>query len=657
MLKRLSFLLLALLAQAPLLAQSLLDYSWEENRKLHTLTAAEKEEPALELLHRQSFEYFLDEQQGNMKLYSLTHRIVKVQTDNAIEQYNRIYLPLHNTQAVLRLKARSLSPDGRITEVDKDNMKEIKDEEAGSSGYRIFALEGVVKGSEIEYYMLEESSVGFFGRAYFQSAIPCRKAVFTLKSPAFLQFQVKSYNGLPEAEERLTGLARNLVIEAQDIPALQQQEFAKYNANRRRIEYRLHQNLRSGNSPLLTWADASQIIQEQIYTLSARESKSAEKLFKSLKIPATLSQKEKIQRIENHLKTNFMVQKGVGSSQIDEIIKLGYGTDQGIVRLYAALFTLAGVEHQPGLTSDRSNVRFDPDFASWNYLETYLFYFPKLGQFLAPEDPIFRFPLIPFDHTHNQGLFLQRITIGGIQKVLPKMMLIQTPGHEANFHNMDIRISLPPTLDKVELEVNQSYGGYNAAYLQPAYAFMQKEQREEMIQSLIKFSAPDAQVETYSITGGELNMNLLEKPFVIDARLSSTALLEKAGSKYLLKLGQVIGPQTELYQASERSLSIENEFNRTYDRSIRIQLPEGYTVKNAEDIRIEKVFQRSPDTLPHCIFRSTYSQEGNQLLVKIEEYYREIECSLEEYEQFRDVVNAAADFNKVTLVLEKKAGM
>ncbi|AHM59406.1 hypothetical protein D770_05715 [Flammeovirgaceae bacterium 311] len=646
-------LLLLCLVQLPLQAQNLLQYEWEENRKQHTLTAKEQEEPAIALLNRQSYEYAVDEEKGALKQYTLTHRIVKVNTDNAIEQHNRIYIPLHNTESILQLKARSISPDGKVTEVDKNNIKEIKDDDS-QGAYRIFALEGVVKGSEIEYYYLEENSLGFFGRAYFQSAIPCRKAVFTLECPSFIQFDARSYNGFSSPVETITDGMRVLAAEHSNIPALRKQEFAKYNANRQRIEFRLNKNLRYSADPIFTWSDAIGYINNQVYQLEAKEDKAAQKLYKSLKIDASLTPKEKIHKIENHLKTNFLIQKGLGSGKLEEIIKGGYGSELGLVRLYASLFKLAGVSHEVGLTSSRENIRFDPEFSSWNYLETYLFYFPALDMYLAPEDMMYRFPLIPYDNTFNSGLFFnQAAAIGANGKQPYTIRQISTPGYKANFHNMDIQLKLTPALDKVLLQVRQEYGGYSAAYLQPAYALMPKEQREEMVQSLIKFAAPDAQIEKYNITGGEPNTNVLEKPFVIDASLNSTALLERAGNKYLLKVGQVIGPQSELYQEEVRTLTVENEFNRMYDRTIRIELPEGYVVKNPEDIRINKIFKQNNAETPHCLFTSDYKQTGNMLEITIEEFYNEIECDLENYEKFREVVNAAADFNKVTLVLEK----
>ena len=45
---------------------------------------------------------------------------------------------------------------------------------------------------------------------------------------------------------------------------------------------------------------------------------------------------------------------------------------------------------------------------------------------------------------------------------------------------------------------------------------------------------------------------------------------------------------------------------------------------------------------------------GNVLDIEVTETYHEILYPLSQFETFKKVINAAADFNKVVLVLEKK---
>jgi hypothetical protein len=53
-------------------------------------------------------------------------------------------------------------------------------------------------------------------------------------------------------------------------------------------------------------------------------------------------------------------------------------------------------------------------------------------------------------------------------------------------------------------------------------------------------------------------------------------------------------------------------------------------------------------------FVSSYKLEGSQLVITVNEYYKYVSYPLGRFEDFRKVINASADFNKITLILEKK---
>ena len=53
-------------------------------------------------------------------------------------------------------------------------------------------------------------------------------------------------------------------------------------------------------------------------------------------------------------------------------------------------------------------------------------------------------------------------------------------------------------------------------------------------------------------------------------------------------------------------------------------------------------------------FVSNYEVAGNQVIIHIYETYKRTQYPLSQFEDFKKVINASADFNKVVLVLEKK---
>ncbi|QNE40640.1 hypothetical protein F1C16_14230 [Hymenobacter sp. NBH84] len=168
----------------------------------------------------------------------------------------------------------------------------------------------------------------------------------------------------------------------------------------------------------------------------------------------------------------------------------------------------------------------------------------------------------------------------------------------------------------------------------------------------MKSNVPNASFTSVKVTNGEAGLSALTKPFVVDAQVESADLLDRAGPKYLFKIGTLLGPQSELYQAEARQYDVENDFNRRYNRVITVELPAGYAVRNLQDLNVD--VKTGPTAAPSYLFRSQYEQKGQTVTINIMEYYREIRWPKKDFEAFRDVVNAAANFNKVVLVLEKK---
>jgi hypothetical protein len=138
----------------------------------------------------------------------------------------------------------------------------------------------------------------------------------------------------------------------------------------------------------------------------------------------------------------------------------------------------------------------------------------------------------------------------------------------------------------------------------------------------------------------------------MDADFTSTHFIEMAGPRILFKVGELIGPQVEMYRDDERMTEVENEFNRGYDRVIKIKIPAGYKIRNPDDAKLNVVYEDNGKQ--PFLFISDYTINDKEMVISIKEYYKEIYAPVSRYEDFRKVINAAADFNKVTLVLEKK---
>jgi len=117
-------------------------------------------------------------------------------------------------------------------------------------------------------------------------------------------------------------------------------------------------------------------------------------------------------------------------------------------------------------------------------------------------------------------------------------------------------------------------------------------------------------------------------------------------------VGELIGSQAELYDSVKRTLPIDHGYGCQYIRKLHIVIPDGYTVENATDFDIDIKLQ-SASGQPTAWFVSKQRMEGNTFMIDIDETYTEIKYELADYEQFRTIVNAAANFNKIKLILKK----
>ncbi len=628
------------------------DYDWVPNPSLHQLTAAEAQEFEIILMDKTSVEFIYD-----VMLYELylVHKIVRVNSDEAIEKNNKVYIPLSNVLEVIKHKGRVIKPDGQVVELKESDIREASDEE-GQHSYKYFAFEGVEKGSEIEYFYYVKTVPLFTGaKEVFQSQIPRKNISFEIISPENLLFSAKSYNGFPDLKMDTT-LPDKLRLHAhvEAIPSLAQERIAAYGPNLMHVIYKLDHNTIINTENVISYGSAAEAVKHKIYDgYTKNDRKKIKQLIKSMDISDGETMENKIRKVEQYLKTNYrIVSSGLdGLGEISKIIDNKICSRDGMVRMFAAIFDRLAIDHHLVMTSNRFQVRFDKDFESYNFLDEYLIYFPELDNYLVPSIPLYRFGIVPYQWTNNYGLFISRVRSGEYETSLGKVNFIQPAAYTDNMDLLNIEVEFPDSFDELYLDVERDMHGQYAMIFQPLFDYVSEEERQEFSESVVKFISEDVEVNDLTIFNeGTANVGL--KPFRAKARLTSDAFIEKAGNKYLFKVGELIGPQLEMYQEEERKLEVENQFNRKYFRTITFDVPKGYKVSNLNALKMDIYHQEDSDRT--MTFSSEYTLTDKRVTIEIEEYYKKINYPVETFEKFRQVINAAADFNKVVLFIEEE---
>lgn len=623
-------------------------YEWEKNRNRYALSKNDSELSELILKQHTQYDYVLQDNQFIM--YSTIHRIVYVNNDEAIQKHNRIVISMNNTLELIDVKARAISKDGKSVFFDKSNLKELKNEETGNA-FKIFAIEGIELGSEVEYFFTRKMSASIFDRVFMQYDVPVKENSIELTCPPHLKFDFKSYYNFPEVKAG-DNTERNVYrASMQDVPALKSEPFSYFSTNRKRIEFKLAYNTARSQARLYTWDEAAKTFYKILTTVSKDDEKALDKYVKSLGDKPSNKLDERIRNVENKIKKEIQVNKDGGAESLNEIasvLKYKIASHQGMTSLFIGVFERLNIKCQPVVTCSRESIKFDGSFDSWTFLDDYLLYFPDTKQFLEPYIFELRYPLVQPDFTAQQGLFIEPITVGEVKSALSSIGVIPPTDYSVNIDNLDIEVTFNDDLSSNQIHQKRVFGGYNASFLAPYYDVMSADQRTNVINEIIKQTAPDAVIKTSKafISPAEHGNN-----FIVDVDFQSNHFLEKAGPRILFKAGELIGQQIEMYRDDERTTVVENEFNRKYYRTIKVNIPNGYKIKNADDLKFNIAYKEM-DLVPF-LFKSDYIIKDNVLEITIDEYYKEIYAPLSRYEDFRKVVNAAADFNKVTLVLEK----
>ncbi|HTN46706.1 MAG TPA: DUF3857 domain-containing protein [Flavipsychrobacter sp.] len=631
-------------------AQYTLPVTWEGSPKLHPIAKELMDESAVFVLDSRHIQY---KQEGNNTfVYRTLHRIIKVLDDKGIESFNTMTIPIGHNE-IERVQARTILADGTVKEVAPDKIKRTKNEE-GQESY-VFAMEGVEKNAEVELIYREKKNFSTFGGEQLQFGIPTVKAEFMLVIPEGVRFETKGYNGFPSATDSIIGDKLFYYATADNIPAVEEEQYSNREAFLMNIDYRMsYIDKENPDVKLFTWNDLAKRLYNNYYQITDKDKKVIEKYLMSIGISDKDDDEQKIRKIEDGMKNNISMSNDINDDsylKFDKIIEKKLTTESGFIAFFLACLQVAGIDHEYGLTTNRFLGPLDDKFESWNSLNLSIVYFPKLKKYLTVTGIFYRMPFIPPAAAGNKGIFLKKTSLGGAIAAIASVRKIPFMPLEASSHNIEADVKFDAEMIP-EVDMKVIFEGYSANGIRESFIYIPKDKEKELVQSLVHVASKPEDIKSYKVENTAFNNYYDNKPLNLTATIASPQLMEKAGPKYLFKLGDLIGRQVEMYQEKERKLPIDMPYPHTLYRTITVNIPEGYKVSNAETINMIAEHKASSGE-PTMAFISDYKLDGQKIHITIKEFYSQVNYPASDIEVFKKVINAAADFNKVVLVLEK----
>ncbi len=632
-------------------------YHWDSIPKIDSLPEKQTKMNELVIKDKRIIEYFYDKP-GNISMYVTVHKIIRVNSPEAIENNNTVYISMSNVTDFVSLQARSITPNGKVIPLNPANIKDV-DNYSNMGPYRIFAIDGIEAGGEIEYLYTLREPFKLTDAEYIRGKTLIKDFEVDIYSPSDLIFEAKSYNGFPRPVTDTTLVNKHLIYaKAADVTGRKEEDFSAGDACQMRMEYKFTYNTNlNPQRKLYTYDDFSAKMFELIdQTATKKDRKTASEFIDSLDLPKLAAEPDKIRRIERSIKKLITVdENATGDKYLDaaDIIKGKLTNELGIIKLYYLIFEAAGINNEIVATTDRFVKAFDPDFESWTYLQKYMFFFPETGQYIAPTESFSRYGYPPFGWICQKGLFIHPVSLGKFNTGVGEIKEIDCNDWKKSMNDIYADMTLNKDMDAVNIKFRESMTGYeiNEYGQSSLYAELSEEEQKDFINNFMKATFPDAKINSDSVSGYKED-EPPGSPFTVTADITTNSLLEQAGDKYIFKIGLVIGPQSELYLDTLRQSPVELQYNHGYHRVLKLLLPDGYKATNLDALNIS--VSDGQDSSCTMEFRSAYSVSGDSITVIIDEDYRQISYPVAMYEKFRKVINASADFNKIVIFLEKK---
>lgn len=632
------------IAQSPVY----MNYDWKSTPEKLEVTEKDKLEDEIMLFEKRSIEF--TEYNNGFYQMVLVHSIELINTDAGIENNNKVYISNKPGSTVLKQKARVIKPDGKIITLKESDIQESKDEN-GDVEYRYFALEGLEKGSYIEYlhYISEEPTLTG-SSLYLQSSVDKKKVDYDIICPKHLEFMFHSINGMPNfvKDSLNTDVNRNF-IEATNIEGLKDEESSAYKADLMKCYYKLQKNTSNGKSNLYTYLNVSKNVHSNLYEPVSK--KSAKKIAALVSDLGKGDLESKLRELEYKLKSEIGVTEEYfeGISALDNIVTKKITNETGMIKLMIACLKELKVKFEVVLTSDREQNPFLTDYEAYNFLDETLIYISDIQKYWSP-GLFSRIGFPPFEYTYNNGLFIEERIVGDQAFGVGKVKYIPGTKSTESIDEINTIVTFDAGLTEPTVELERKLSGYKAMFPQFILDFVQDEAKKtELKEDVLLYLDEDAKLSDVSFQNDNSKVAGKET-FVAKGKISGANFIEKAGTKTLLKVGMLIGPQAEMYNKEPRKLPVSTQFTRQYVRKIIINIPEGVTVKNPEILNFNIV--TNDEKALQSGFISSYEMKGNQLIVTVNEFYNKVNYPVSEYEMYEKVINGAADFNKLILVLE-----
>ncbi len=619
------------------------DYNWEKEPNIVDIAVDNINDSSVGIFEKTIVEFISGKFSNSIIKYETHHYQIKVLNDKGISRHSNIVIPMNEVINLIDIKVRIVNENGELSEFDSKTISELDDFES-SANFKNFHLTGVKNNSTIEVLYTLEKQYNIHGNKILQKSYSIKKSEFLL-IPGPTEGIIKTYGVNSKVKDTLIKTYPIKTIKIDDIPSIIDEEYATAIANRQRLSFQCPlpddnmnqedywENIVSNISPIMFPKN----IHPKIFETSSELIQKNEKNVYNI-----------ANKIDDYIKNHFTISENNNASlnNIDYILTNKTSNDFSIIQVYTQLLTAAGVNYEIVITANRYYNRFDSEFFDPNMLREFLIYFPEEKKYIAPNRLEYRIGEAPFDLLGNYGIYIDRLLNFYFSEI------IQSDKSYSRIKR-NITLDFERKFKKVIIDEYQEYSGHWATNNRSMLNFSDEKGLAAFEDYLTATGIANKKVLNYDIINGELFQKNYKTPFIVNSKISTESLTTKIENEYVVKIGNVIGMQSQLYEEIDRFHPIEITYPNQYDYRIVVKIPKGYIIEGLEGL----IFNKNYISLMGnkiCKFESNYEINENELVISIQEFYKNLRYQKNRYNEFRDVINSASDFHNTSIKFIKK---
>lgn len=590
-------------------------------------------------------EYVKSEFSEEVSVYDTRHFKTKINKINNPSE-NEIIISKINNSEIVDVRSKIISEDTIVSYGFSEMKKMINDSESNEN-YDFYRIPNIKDGDIVEVMYTVKKEFNFNGNKIIEESYPILSSKFILIENNF-KSNIKIYNSnISSVKDTVFDGKKSKLVSFKNLNSTANEQYATPIANKIKISYQCYEN-KDDVSQIEYWENLVQNVSELFFPKTINQK--AKEILKEIKygyVKIPWNETKIANAIDEYIKINFTIsdEDDPKLNDIEFILNNKISNDFSIIQVYTSLFKEANIEYEVAITCNRYFLKFDPELFDPNQLREFLIYLPNQEKYITPNRIEYRVSEAPEDLLGNYGIFIDKNLDYYFSEVTQ---------FDKDFSQIkkNIKVNISKNLKKIKINESRSFSGYWAITNRNYVYLSENEKTDFLIDFFTINGLNNKKVNKYEIRNFDISNNSFNNPLLINSTLTTSDLVEKKEGLIYLKIGKVIGQQSNLFEEKERINPIEINFPNSYDYNINVNIPRGYRIVDFSELNKSKEYI-SVDGNSTAKFQSKVTVNGDKLSINIKEYYKELRYNKKRYQEFREIINAAAKFYDSTILLEK----